>query len=372
MSSSPAPQKVFNPWNPKNREMTPSDAIHIMRHYGWKGRIHNFHLFSQACCHKSYVDRPELWQEQAEDGEEMMIAPRPDDCLPLRKCDNEELEYLGDRVLGLVVATYVSKRYPGQGEGFLTRILSRVVNNKQLGKLAKDVGMPPWLILSRHMEEICDGRNNLRILGSMFEAWIGAMYLQEDDVGRGLQQCNDFLVRVIEKHIDFVQIIIEDTNYKDQLLRKFQAMYHVPPRYKEIYVVGPPHDRIFTMGVLDPADQVIATATARNKKVAEQEASRLALEKLDPSLGSLGSLGSSSSASDSRSSSPHSSSPRSSSSTPSRVLFYAPSSPSYASPSYASPSYATPSYSSLSTYGDSFLSPIPLRSHLSGMSSPTR
>ena len=267
----------------KNREMTPSDAIHLMRHYGWKGRIHNFHLFSQACCHKSYVDRPELWQEQVVDGEEMMIAPRPDDCLPLRNCDNEELEYLGDRVLGLVIATYVSKRFPGQGEGFLTRILSRVVNNIQLGHLAKDVGMGPWLILSRHMEEICDGRNNLRILGSMFEAWIGAMYLQEDDVGRGLQQCNDFLIRVIEKHIDFVQIIIEDTNYKDQLLRKFQAMYHMPPRYKEINVVGPPHDRIFTMGVLDPSDHIIATATARNKKVAEQEASRSALEKLESS-----------------------------------------------------------------------------------------
>jgi ribonuclease-3 len=279
--------KVFNPWNPKNREMTPTDTIHMMKRYGWKGRIQNFHLFSQACCHKSYVDRPELWQEQAENGEEMTIAPRPEDCLPLRKSDNEELEYLGDRVLGLVIATYVSKRYPGQGEGFLTRILSRIVNNKQLGKLAKDVGMGQWIILSRYMEEVCDGRNNLRILGSMFEAWIGAMYLQDDDVGRGLQQCNDFLIRVIEKHIDFVQIIIEDTNYKDQLLRKFQSLYHMPPRYKEIHVVGPPHDRIFTMGVMDPNDQVIATATARNKKVAEQEASRLALERLDPSLQSV-------------------------------------------------------------------------------------
>lgn len=255
------------------------------------------------------------------DGEEMMIAPRPDDCLPLRNCDNEELEYLGDRVLGLVVATYVSKRFPGQGEGFLTRILSRVVNNMQLGKLAKDVGMGPWLILSRHMEEVCDGRNNLRILGSMFEAWIGAMYLQEDDVGRGFQQCNDFLIRVIEKHIDFVQIIIEDTNYKDQLLRKFQAMYHMPPRYKEITVVGPPHDRIFTMGVLDPSDRIIATATARNKKVAEQEASRSALEKLESSFATT-------TATDSRSSSP----------SPSPTLVAPPtSSSSPASPASASP-----------------------------------
>jgi ribonuclease-3 len=276
--------KIFNPWNPKNRELTPSDAIPILKRYGWKGRIRNFSLFAQACCHKSYVDRPEIWQEQAEQGEDIQIAPRPDDCLPLRKVDNEELEFIGDRVLGIIIASYVSKRYPGQGEGFMTRILSRIVNNKQLGELAKVVGMGKWIILSRHMEEICNGRNNLRILGSMFEAWFGALYLQEEDVGRGLQQCNDFLVRIIERHIDFVQIIIEDTNYKDQLLRKFQALYHVPPRYKEIAVVGPPHDRIFTMGVLDPNEKILTTATARNKKVAEQEASRLALEQLDPSI----------------------------------------------------------------------------------------
>jgi len=275
------PNKLFYPWNPKNREITPSDVIPILKRYGWKGRIQKFDLFSQACCHKSYVDRPELWREQEEHGDEMTMAPRPEDCLPLRRCDNEELEYLGDRVLGLITASYVSKRYPGQGEGFLTRILSRIVNNKQLGILAKDVGMSRWIILSRHMEDVCDGRNNLRIMGSMFEAWFGALYLQEEEAGRGLQQCHDLLVRILEEHIDFVQIIIEDTNYKDQLLRKFQTLYHIPPRYKEIEVVGPPHDRMFTMGVLDPMDRVVAISTARNKKVAEQEASRLALEILE-------------------------------------------------------------------------------------------
>ena len=275
------PNKLFYPWNPKNREITPSDVIPILKRYGWKGRIQKFDLFSQACCHKSYVDRPELWKEQEEHGDEMTMAPRPEDCLPLRRCDNEELEYLGDRVLGLITASYVAKRYPGQGEGFLTRILSRIVNNKQLGILAKDVGMSRWIILSRHMEDVCDGRNNLRIMGSMFEAWFGALYLQEEEAGRGLQQCHDLLVRILEEHIDFVQIIIEDTNYKDQLLRKFQTLYHIPPRYKEIEVVGPPHDRMFTMGVLDPMDRVVAVSTARNKKVAEQEASRLALEILE-------------------------------------------------------------------------------------------
>lgn len=276
-SSSNAAVKVFNPWNARNKELSISDAMNILKKYGWKGRITDFKLFQQACIHKSYVDRPEEWQEQEET---TIITERPADCLSLREDDYERLEFLGDRVIGLVVSTYLFKRYGDQGEGFLTRLLSGVVNNKQLGRLAKKIGFGQWIILSRHMEESCDGRNNLRILGSVFEAWIGAMYLQEIDEGRGVSTCRDFILKIIEAHIDFIALITEDQNYKDQLLRLFQSKYHVPPRYKEVNIEGPPHDRIFTMGVVDPTDKVIATATARNKKVAEQEASRLALELL--------------------------------------------------------------------------------------------
>jgi ribonuclease-3 len=154
------------------------------------------------------------------------------------------------------------------------------VNNKMLGILAKEAGLGYWAVLSRHVEDVCDGRTNLRLLGSLLEAWIGALYKQEDQVGRGYQVCFDWIVALIERHVDFVQLITEDTNYKDQLLRYFQAAYHQPPRYKEVAVEGPLHNRIFTMGVLAPDGSVVQSSTARNKKVAEQEASRLALVKL--------------------------------------------------------------------------------------------
>jgi dsRNA-specific ribonuclease len=75
-------------------------------------------------------------------------------------------------------------------------------------------------------------------------------------------------------------LISEDNNFKDQLLKYYQATYHTPPKYKEVDIVGPLHDRTFTMGVLSPEGGIVATATARNKKVAEQEASRQALIKL--------------------------------------------------------------------------------------------
>jgi ribonuclease-3 len=84
----------------------------------------------------------------------------------------------------------------------------------------------------------------------------------------------------MEKHIYFVKLITKNTNYKDQLLRWFQAEYHQPPRYKVVHEEGPSHDRTFTMGVLLPDGSVIASSAARNKKEAEQEASRLALDIL--------------------------------------------------------------------------------------------
>jgi ribonuclease-3 len=278
----PPDSKIFNPWNPTNKVITQDTIERILRAHGWRGTLTNPAIFQQACVHKSYVSRPELWAEQAAStNEPMEIAPKPDDCLDLKEADNEELEFVGDSILGNIVALYVFDRYPGEGEGFMTKLKTRIVNNKTLGELARKMGFSPWMIISRHVEEVCNGRNNLRMLGSMLEAWIGALYFHEGKSGRGFEACQKWLIRIIEKYIDFSGLITEDNNFKDQLLRFYQGRWHQPPRYKEVDVVGPPHDRIFTMGVLDIEGNIVATYTARNKKVAEQEASRLALEVLE-------------------------------------------------------------------------------------------
>jgi len=269
--------KTFNPWNLKNKDITTQDVESIMHRYGCPGfKVRELKWFAQACIHKSYVDRPEIWAEQS--SEQMIMAERPQGCLALKDRDNEELEFAGDSVLSAIVGKYLKMRYPGEGEGFLTSLRTQIVNNNTLGELAKKMGYAPFLVLSRHVEEICDGRNNLRILGSMLEAWIDAIMEHEGNEGAAYDVARKFFISIIEKHINFSKLIAEDTNFKDQLLRYFQAQFHQPPRYKEVRVDGPPHDRTFTMGVLDPQGNVVATSTARNKKVAEQEASRLALE----------------------------------------------------------------------------------------------
>jgi len=274
--------KVFNPWNNTNKDITQDTIERILRAYGWRGSLKKPEIFKQACVHKSYVNRPEVWAEQAASTNEVMeMAPRPEGCMELKEADNEEMEFVGDSILGNIVALYVYDRYPGEGEGFMTKLKTRIVNNKTLGEIARKMGFSQWMIISRHVEEVCNGRNNLRMLGSMLEAWIGAMYFHEGKGGHGFEMCQKWFIKIIEKYIDFAQLITDDNNFKDQLLRFYQSRWHQPPKYKEVEVIGPPHDRTFTMGVLDINGGIIATYTARNKKVAEQEASRLALERLE-------------------------------------------------------------------------------------------
>ena len=280
--------KIFNPWNPRNKIIDDSTIASILTKYGIKESPPLPNLFRQACIHKSYVDRSEQWAEETNE-EVQILAERPPNCLPLQEADNEECDFAGDSILGCVVAMYLYERYAGKGEGFLTRLRTRIVNNKMLGTLAKKMGFEPWIVVSRHVEEVCaGGRGNLRLLGSMFEAWVHALYKNfehEKSPGNGFAVVQKFLINVMQKHVNFVELITDDNNFKDQLLRLFQAKYHQPPRYKEVEVVGPPHDRTFTMGVIDPQDEtkVLASATARNKKIAEQEASRLALIELEDS-----------------------------------------------------------------------------------------
>ena len=280
--------KIFNPWNPRNKIIDDDTIREILKKYGVKEVAPRPNLFRQACVHKSYVDRTEEWAAEAAEGQEQILAERPPNCLPLQEADNEECEFAGDSLLGCVVALYLYERYAGKGEGFLTRLRTRIVNNKMLGVLAKKMGLEPWIVVSRHVEDVCTGgRGNLRLLGSMLEAWVHALFKNFEDSknpGLAFTIVQRFLISVIQKHVNFVELITDDNNFKDQLLRFFQAKFHQPPRYKEVDVSGPPHDRTFTMGVIDPEDEtkIIAKSTARNKKVAEQEASKLALAVLNP------------------------------------------------------------------------------------------
>jgi ribonuclease-3 len=270
-------QKICNPWNHKNILISAKDVSSLLQKYGIKKVYKSIKLFQQSCVHTSYKNKSEEWAKQEE---QMILVDKPPNCLNLQEDDNEELEHVGDGLLSGIVADYLKQRYGGQGEGFLTSLRTAIVNNDSLGILTSKIGLHKFLIISRHQEEVCNGRANLRLLGSLFEAWLGALYYSEGGKGAGFEITQTFVVNVIEKHVDFVELITKNTNYKDQILRYFQAEFHVPPQYKVLHEEGPTHDRTFTIGVLDTQGNVIAKSIAKNKKIAEQEASQLALEIL--------------------------------------------------------------------------------------------
>ena len=269
--------KICNPWNSRNKLINHKDVHTILKAYGITKFYNNISLYQQACVHTSYKDKSDEWEKQSEP---MILLDKPDNCLPLQIGDNEELEHVGDGLLSGIVADYLKQRYGGQGEGFLTSLRTAIVNNDSLGHLTDKIGLGKHLIISRHQEEVCSGRRNLRLLGSQFEAWLGAIYYSEGGGGKGFEATQNFVVSVIQKHVDFVELITSNTNYKDQILRFFQSQYHVPPTYKVLHEEGPTHDRTFTIGILDISGNVIASSSAKNKKIAEQDASRLALEVL--------------------------------------------------------------------------------------------
>ena len=186
---------------------------------------------------------------------------------------NERMEFLGDSVLSLIVANYLYHKYPDNDEGFLTRIKTKLVNGTQLAKLARQINLGKYILLSNHVENI-NGRNSQKILEDAFEAFLAAIFKD-----LGFDAVNSFIVNIIDS-LDFAEVLIED-NYKDTLLKYAQHNFKkTTPEYELISTEGPPHKRIFTVIVIINGERY-SQGTAKSKKQAEQNAAELTLKKLN-------------------------------------------------------------------------------------------
>jgi dsRNA-specific ribonuclease len=168
--------------------------------------------------------------------------------MPLSSKSNERLEFLGDGVLECVTKYYLYRRFPKADEGFMTEKKIAIVKNEAIGKIALEMGLHKWLILSKHAEEK-KIRTNLKKLGCLFESFIGALFLDFNKMtvkdeenwfqnmfvtGPGFQMAQKFIENVFEKHIDWIALIQNDDNYKNILQVKIQKEFKVTPHYLEI------------------------------------------------------------------------------------------------------------------------------------------
>jgi len=235
---------IFDPYNPLNKVITESEIQQILLKYGVRTPIHNILLYQRAFVHRSYIKRPTSENEQ----NNITIIPKPDGCLPLHSKSNERLEFVGDGVLECITKYYLYRRFPKENEGFMTEKKIALVKNEAIGKLALEIGLHKWFIMSKHTESK-QTRTNLKKLGCLFESFIGAMFLdfnkldvKDDDgwfqsvflTGPGFQMVQIFVENVFEKHVDWMNLIQNDDNYKNILQVRIQKEFKVTPHYMEV------------------------------------------------------------------------------------------------------------------------------------------
>ena len=200
---------TFNPFNPLNVEITKKDVSNILENYGIFSNIHNLELYKRAFVHSSYTRKSD--EENAKLN--INIVEKPKNCLSLKTKSNERLEFIGDGVLELITKYYLYRRFPKADEGFMTEKKIAIVKNEHIGNLARKMKLNKWLLLSRHAEEK-NTRNKLKNLGCLFEAFIGAIFLDFNKIsvhdedgwfqntficGPGFQMTQIFVENVFDK-----------------------------------------------------------------------------------------------------------------------------------------------------------------------------
>lgn len=259
----------YNPFNPKNQLFEVSDIHRILEKYNCPFKVRNAKLFQTAMVHSSYVKRTEYTTPT---GEPTELSPRPPYCLDLFDESYERLEHLGDSVLGACVSTYLVERFPCENEGFLTDLKKEIVCNETLGQLSQKIGLDAYYIISRHNEDVCFGRTNLKKLGDIFEAFVGALWT---DSGYDFILVYSFMISLIEHYIDIPKILMNNRNFKEQFQKVYQAVHHATPNYITLnYENG-----IYTMAVVGLNGLQLGTGKSTTKKQAEQWAAREALGK---------------------------------------------------------------------------------------------
>jgi len=214
-------------------------------------QISNKQLFEQAFTHRSYLNEAKNELES-----------------------NERLEFLGDSILSFVVSQYLYETFPSFDEGILTNLRSLLVNTKSIANAARTLEFGQYLKLSRGEEE-SKGRENESLLANSFESFIGAVYLD-----LGIEEVREFIGEMLFPQIDE---IVRKKAFKDpkSLLQEFvQARKQSSPVYKVVNEEGPPHAKIFTIGVFVNQTQ-IGMGAGKSKQQAEEEAAQKALIYLE-------------------------------------------------------------------------------------------
>jgi ribonuclease III len=186
---------------------------------------------------------------------------------------NERLEYLGDALIGFMTAEYLYRHYPRSPEGDLTAYRAALVRTETLAEWARGCGLHE-LVYVAHGEVGPDGELRPRLLAGVFEAVLGALYLD-----RGMRVVKSFLHARFAQDAERIIGVSWETNYKGRLQELVQNRQRATPSYRTLSASGPAHDRAFVVEVV-LRGEALGSGAGMSKRSAQQAAARDALERL--------------------------------------------------------------------------------------------
>ena len=265
---------IFDPFNPLNKLISKETIQNFLKKYGIDAPVANPELYKRAFIHRSHLKRPDF----ENDKNNIVIVPKPSDCLPLNTKSNERLEFIGDGVLECITKYVLYKRFPKENEGFMTEKKIALVKNEAIGRMAYEMGLHEWLVISKNAETK-QIRTNLKKLGCLFEAFLGALFLDFNKIdvkdehnwfsdvfitGPGFQMAQIFVENVYEQHVDWINLIKNDDNYKNILQVRIQKEFKVTPDYLEMCEHNP--ESGYLMGVYLCLGQPIHSVSVNHAK----------------------------------------------------------------------------------------------------------
>ena len=264
------------PYNLNNVLVNESDIINLLSQFNVTiDKVYNIEILREAFTHKSYCKK-NIYPDDILEHAKKELGNNPN-LIELRDNSFERLEYLGDRVLKLIVSFYLFNRYEKENEGFMTRLQTKIEDKKNLPIMSKEIGLGKFFIISKSIENM-NGRNLDKIHEDVFEAFLGGLFLSN-----GFEVCLLLIINLLETLIDYSDKLYCDNNYKDLLLKHHHLNEWSHPKYNIIYTEGPPHKRKYIVGV----EKHISSDINENKyigygigyshKEGEQNAAKMAL-----------------------------------------------------------------------------------------------
>jgi ribonuclease III len=274
----------LNPFNKNNVMITENKVQNILKKYGIYHNIGNLSLYQVGMVHKSYTI-PYINEVCSRDN--VKVVPNPDGCVLLQNESYDRLEFLGDAVIENIVVSYLYTRYPDQPESFLSFMKVNLVNRIMLGHLTKVLGLDEYLIISRTLDDVNKAREEDKILCDVFEGFIGALYCDFNSInGQGYQYAEKFMITLLEDErskVDFTELILNDTNFKEKIIRYNRNFNKFVPIFDMFSIEGDNegNEKKVTIHIVHPkTSEILGIGTGNTKKKAEQSASRNGLIKL--------------------------------------------------------------------------------------------